>query len=211
VAYSQFFKPSSEEKRGQEDWKTVYLQNIGKFLIGVYNTKSNQIILLPSMPSRIWVVYEGSVNGIVVGGWKLDRHNHITEGLSKENIEELNEKYKDAIPRYYKLSSWSEPERKQVGHMCMLEKMGQDSRDDDFRGFSVTPSIPPSKTNFIWISGSLNGVENDGLVTPMLQKEIFEQIESALSPKSGLVDRSGSPVPASHSTNCDRTLSVANF
>lgn len=181
MSNSQFFTSASEEKKKSEEWKTIYKDNQGKLLIGVYDFKNDQIFLRPAMPGRLYVVYKDDVDWHVVKGQKLGEDNKIIEDLSQADIDELNKKYKDALPRYYTFSSCSVPDLKVVARTCLLARIGQEEKGEYFRGFSVISSIPPSKDNFTWISGSLN--KGSRFVIPDLQEKIFNQFESVFGSK----------------------------
>lgn len=101
--------------------------------------------------------------------------------MTQDEVDELNDKYKEAIPRMYSISN--SRTNNQVSHIYMLNKLDKFDQIENFRGFSVTPREIFSEECFNWTSRSLNPFKDNGLVTLVVQDKILDKMAAELSLK----------------------------
>lgn len=169
-----------------ENAKQIFLENPDQVFIGVYNARLKNITLMPAMKKFYSVTYSG---GKMI---KAVEEGEPSKELNKTELKELNENYKNYIPRF---ADFPDSNLILSSHeMVLLYKLSIDK--NNYYGFTVTPRNGHPK--FVWTSSSLNAsksLRNDKIMPKRIQKEVEKIIFSWIPPKKELREI---PKPSGH-------------
>ena len=154
-----------------ENAKQVLAENPGITFIGLYHEHSKQITLMPAMPKKNLFL-------------KYNEEQNVTEGTDKDKlgnpltaieIEALNKKYKNFIPRRACIDGidmWLE------SHKLVYERMIEKDDPSAYYGFSITRN---SDGSMIFVGNSLSFNHNkEGSVGKTMCPHIQELIQAII-------------------------------
>ncbi len=152
--------------------------NVGRPLVGVYNTKTREVMLWPGIKEPVSVTFDKNIK--IVAGQHLDKPLKPTSELTAEEMGKYNQDNYPAPKYFYKPNDSHE----YSSHEYLLVLMKKTKDQGDYLGFTVTSGKEPS---FAWSSNPLNTPKNlrrnnlergFALVPFEKQMEIEQKLES---------------------------------
>lgn len=177
-----FFKKKGEREFKKEDPYDIFQKNVGKVLIGIYDSNKDEVLLQPAIEEKVWVVVDDKTGEFLSA--KLIKSASEFKELDQNALLKLNveEDKIPKIPRFYSEKGG----KRQSGHIYMLKKMGKMADKNNCWGFSVIPGETIETTKFVWVSHSLNFKEgrNQNVFMPLMyQGPIQSKIQSWFEPE----------------------------
>ena len=155
------------------DPEKTYQENSDQVLIGVYNTHTKSVHLLPSVQQPVWLELNLTTREYT-RGWALKSvlgKKVCDTPLNETEVSLLNSN--PYPPRFISTGNGLQDYNRMsltTPHTFLVELLGDMSNKSNYVGFTVLPTEESMKPNFIWTSYSLNSQDLLGLSKKMPTK-----------------------------------------